>query len=121
MNNGFTQAPMEGGQNNLWNGAPRPNEYVNTNISLVTSLEEALIKSTVRGSDTVHFHQSKDVFYRIRVDWDGRKYWKEIPYGDTVMGNTDFVTRKEFTELVDKVNALSSNPGISLEGGAMNV
>ena len=111
MNNGFNQAPIEN-QNNLWNGSPRPNEYVNTNVSLVTSLEEALIKSTVRGSDMVHFHQSKDVFYRIRVDWDGRKYWKEIPYGD-IVDNSSQVTRAEFDQLVERVNALS--------GGAPNV
>ena len=115
-NNGFTEVPFDK-QSNLWNGAPRPNEYVNTNISLVTSLEEALIKATVRGSDTVHFHQSKDVFYRIRVDWDGRKYWKEIPYGDSVSTASE-VSRTEFDQLVERVNTLQSS---LTSGGQANV
>ena len=118
MNNGFTQAMTENNQGNLWNGSPRPNEYVNTNVSLVTSLEEALIKSTVRGSDTVHFHQSKDVFYRIRVDWDGRKYWKELSYQDAQTKiEQDYVSRGEFMQLVDRVNAMQ-NPA---QGGPIDV
>ena len=114
-NNDFNQAPAD--NQALWNGAPRPNEYVNTNISLVTSLEEALIKSTVRGSDVVHFHQSKDVFYRIRVDWDGRKYWKEIPYGTSANDN-NYVTRNEFNQLVERINAMQ-NPVVN--GGHTDV
>lgn len=111
MNNGFNQAPVDNQQGALWNGSPRPNEYVNTNVSLVTSLEEALIKSTVRGSDTVHFHQSKDVFYRIRVDWDGRKYWKELAYHDAQSKiEQEYITRNEFQQLVDRVNMMQSAP-----------
>lgn len=51
-----------------------------TNVILVTGIDEALMKSTERNSDYVYFNQDKPVFYRVKVDSDGRKAWQEFPY-----------------------------------------
>lgn len=51
-----------------------------TNVILVTGIDEALMKSTERNSDYVYFNQDKPVFYRVKVDNDGRKAWQEFPY-----------------------------------------
>lgn len=51
-----------------------------TNVILVTGIEEALMKSTERNSDYVYFNQDKPVFYRVKVDGEGRKAWQEFPY-----------------------------------------
>ena len=52
----------------------------NTNVNLVTSLEEALMRTNMRNSDMVYFHQDQNVFYRVKVDQDGRKSWMQFNY-----------------------------------------
>lgn len=71
--------PNYGQSNQGW-----PNQYTwqrpSTNVILVTGIDEALMKSTERNSDYVYFNQDKPVFYRVKVDNDGRKAWQEFPY-----------------------------------------
>ena len=61
-----------------------PNQFSwqrpSTNVILVTGIEEALMKSTERNSEYVYFNQDKPVFYRVKVDMEGRKAWQEFPY-----------------------------------------
>ena len=71
-------------QNGFGNGFNQPV----SNIILVTSIEEALFKSNTRNSDMVYFDQNRDVFYRVKVDLEGRKLWKEIPYGTSSTANS---------------------------------
>ena len=80
---------------------------VQTNITLVTSLEEAIMRTNARPSDMVYFDQGKDILYRVRVDMDGKKYWKEIPILVNQDGNS-YVNRLEFDALSEKVNKLLS-------------
>ena len=54
--------------------------YPFTNVAYVTSLEEALIRTTQFGSDMIYFNQDKNEFYRIRVEMDGRKSYLVFTY-----------------------------------------
>lgn len=51
-----------------------------TNVELVTSLNEALIRSSARNSDMFYLDQNRPVFYRVRVSADGVKSYLELPY-----------------------------------------
>lgn len=53
----------------------------NSNIIRVMSLEEALMRNNVPGSENVYFDQDRDVFYRVRTEWDGRKLFGTFSYG----------------------------------------
>lgn len=53
---------------------------ITSNVVTVTSLEEAIMKTTTRNSDMVYFHQDQNVFYRVKVDFDGRKTWAQFDY-----------------------------------------
>ena len=62
-----------------------------SNIQYVTSLDEALSRSNMRGTENVYFHQDQPVFYRIKVEQDGRKYWQEFGYSSNQVDNTPVV------------------------------
>lgn len=77
-----------------------------SNIRYVTSLEEAVMLSNDRGSDNVYFHQSKPVFYRVKVDWNGQKSWAEFPYN---INNTNFdasVNNMDMKNVLDRLTKL---------------
>lgn len=65
---------------NTWNDTSYYNHQPSTNIVYVSNAEEALVMSNNRGSDNVYFDRSRPVFYRVKVDYDGRKSWAEFPY-----------------------------------------
>lgn len=48
---------------------------INSNVLRVTTLEEAVMRTTMPGSDMVYFNQDKDEFYRVKVDFEGKKCW----------------------------------------------
>lgn len=56
------------------------NPYPFTNVAYVTSLEEALYRTTQYGSDMIYFHQDKNEFYRVRVETDGHKSYVVFSY-----------------------------------------
>lgn len=95
-----------------------PSQYANTsnwhapfnsNVITVTSLEEALIKTTERNSDMIYFHQDKNEFYRIKVDMEGRKSWAAFPY--TLPNQEDNLpaTKADIQALVARIEALESS------------
>jgi hypothetical protein len=51
-----------------------------TNAIFVTSLEEAIMRTTERNSDIIYFNQSGEYFYRVKVDTDGKKSWASYKY-----------------------------------------
>lgn len=55
-------------------------QSMTTNISKVTSLEEAIMRTNTRNSEMVYFNQSRDEFYNIRVDINGNKSWQIFVY-----------------------------------------
>lgn len=50
-----------------------PNNSFKTNKIFVTSLQDALSRSTERDSEYVYFHQDLDILYNVRTDQVGRK------------------------------------------------
>ena len=87
MFNNFNQysQPMQGNfSGNSTMTSQQPSRYVpqyNSNIIRVMSLDEALMRNNVPGSENVYFDQDRDVFYRIRTEWDGRKLFGTFSYG----------------------------------------
>lgn len=84
------------------------NANTNTNIIRVTSLEEAVMRTTTRNSDMVYFDQDRDVFYRVRVDWDGKKTWAEFQFTLPAIQDTTPVSKNDFQALVTKVDQLEA-------------
>ena len=87
MFNNFNQysQPMQGNfSGNSIMTSQQPSRCVpqyNSNIIRVMSLDEALMRNNVPGSENVYFDQDRDVFYRIRTEWDGRKLFGTFSYG----------------------------------------
>ena len=92
--------PNQGWQNQL--GWQRPL----TNVILVTGIEEALMKSTERNSDYVYFNQDKPVFYRVKVDADGRKAWQEFPYNPPNPSNNLPATQADIAKLNERLDRI---------------
>ena len=107
MNNGmpFEGVPMQG-----YNFQPF------TNVTFVMSLEEALFRASQRNSDMVFFNQDKTVFYRVKVDADGKKSWLEFTYTLANQEDNTPVTRKDIQSLQERLTALEK----SMNGGAEN-
>lgn len=78
-----------------------------TNIQYVTSLEEALSRSNMRGSENVYFHQDQQIFYRVKVDYDGRKYWQEFTYSSNQIDNTP-VVKQDLKYFEDRLNTIEN-------------
>lgn len=90
-----------------------------TNIIFVTSVEEALFRASSRNSEMVFFQQDRPVFYRIKVDNEGRKSWAEYDYGVKSSQDNSPVTRAEMSELMKKVAALEEKFKVT-EGDTIN-
>lgn len=105
-------------QNNNW-GQPRqysgyvpqpqPQYRFNTNAAFVTSLEEALIKTTERNSDMIYFHQDKNEFYRVKVDLEGRKSWAVFQYILPTQEDNTPATKADIMALVARIEALEGS------------
>lgn len=76
---------------------------LNTNMYLVTSLEEALMKTTVPNSDMVYFHQDQNLFYRVKVDLEGRKSWAQFSYIVPDVSRSVPATVGDLKDLEDKI------------------
>lgn len=108
--NNWSNAPAYNPSN--WYGyTPAPSSFpenVNTNVYKVTSLEEAIMRSTTRSSETVYYHQSKNEFYNVRVDADGNKSWQTFKYN--LAGpepvNTNGITKEMYDEIIARISAL---------------
>ena len=106
------------GQNNGW-GQPRqyggytppvqPQPRLITNAIFVTSLEEALIKTTERNSDMIYFHQDKNEFYRVKVDMEGRKSWAAFPYNLPNQEDNAPATKADIQALAARIEALEGS------------
>lgn len=83
-----------------------------TNIVTVTSLDEAIMKTTLRGSDMTYFDQDKPVFYRVKMDMDGRKYWMSFNYDSPKQDNDLPATKNDFSLLLSKIQSIEEKLGI---------
>lgn len=100
-------------QRNSWGQQHTYNSYttqprLNSNVVVVTSLEEALIRTSECNSDMVYFHQDKNEFYRIKVDSEGRKSWAAFPYSLHNQEDTTPATKADIRDLITRVEALEA-------------
>jgi hypothetical protein len=89
-------------------GQRQQTSYPFTNVSYVTSLEEALIRTTQFNSDMIYFNQDRNEFYRVRVDTDGRKSYLTFVYAlpEPAPAPTPQANPEEFAALSARVEAL---------------
>ena len=120
MNNMYPMnTPMSGGQN--WytsTGMPQPqyDGFGNTNVYKVTSLEEAIMKSNMRPSETVYFHQTKNEFDNVRVDVNGNKTWQTFVYSIPTSPENTNISKSDFDALVARVAILEGKNVTGTEG-----
>lgn len=93
---------------NWQNSNAYQNVMYNTNVYLVTSLDEAIMRTTQYGSDMVYFDQNKPVFYRIKVDMEGRKSWNVFDYIVPKPEDIKPVTMADIRVILDKLQSLES-------------
>ena len=88
---------------------------VNTNVWYVSSIDEALMRTNTRNSDVVYFDQDKDVFYRVKVDFDGRKTWAQFNY--TVPNEKENIpaTKADIDQLLTKIQRLEQRVLVEVE------
>lgn len=94
-----TQPPMP-----TYGMQPQPT----TNINLVTSIEEALYRANIRNADLVFFNQDKDVFYRVKVDMEGKKTWAAFPYTAENQPDSTPVTKGDLKLILDKLETVEA-------------
>ena len=91
---------------------PWPSQLTSNKI-LVTSLDEAIAKSSIRNSETVYFHQSQPVIYIVRIDMNGVKSWAQLDYSTGQQDTNAPATKADITALNTKLEALMSKFGAS--------
>lgn len=97
---------MNNPMNSNWQNAQPFGSYTQ-GVKFVTSLDEALMRANLRGSDDVYFHQDRPVFYRIKVDYDGRKTWSEFEYNVPARNNpTTQPNNSEYSQLLSRIERL---------------
>lgn len=85
-----------------------------TNKLVVTSLDEAMMRSSELNSDTVYFDQNKDVLYNVKVDSRGYKTCDtyKVSKADAADSNTSnneiSAIKANMTELSNRVDMLTS-------------
>ena len=79
-----------------------------TNKIYVTSLEDALNRTSVRGSEMVYFHQDSNEFYVVKTDADGRKSWMGFNYSVPNQDANTPATKADLKELIERVEKLES-------------
>lgn len=85
---------------------PYPTSHVNTNKIYVTSLEDALNRSSTRGSEMVYFHQDANEFYVVKTDVDGRKTWMGFAYSVPNQDDNIPATKADLKALLDRIEKL---------------
>lgn len=79
-----------------------------TNVEPVTSLEEAIIKSNLRGSDMFYIDQNKPVMYRVKVEFDGRKSYVQLPFNLPNQPDSVPATKADLQLLAEQIDKLAS-------------
>lgn len=100
---------------------PYNNIPVKTNKLFVTSVDEAINRSTEFNTETIYFHQDLPIMYEVAVDGKGRKEVytydvktqnnpqqnKEVDGKSQEIDTSAFVTVKDFNRLQDDYNLLN--------------
>lgn len=99
-----------------------------TNVPLVTSLAEAMSRTTELNSDTFYADQDKPVIYRVSVDMQGRKTYKTFEITDVteqaveqsvqaVAPNIDlsaYATKEDLKALENKITTFAQSFGFNV-------
>ena len=111
----FSASPNTWGANPYGGGAGAANPFpqnqqggFTSNVLLVTSLDEAIMKTPPNNSDIVYFNQGKDEFYRVRSDQNGNKSWKTFAFYIPDEGETATVIRKDLAPIYAKLADLEA-------------
>lgn len=91
-----------------------------TNVPLVTSLTEAMGRTTELNSDTFYADQDKPFIYRVSVDMQGRKTYKTFELTDVTeqevaqssTSNVDYATKADLKALEEKLMGYAMTIGI---------
>ena len=81
---------------------------ISSNVLRVTTLEEAVMRTTVPGSDMIYFNQDKDEFYRVRVDFEGKKSWATFEYTSPNNLNNSPATKYDLELLSQRLAVLEN-------------
>lgn len=120
FNQGFNNLNYTGTGNPSWGSPNRFPTYpsqnnVTSNIIRVTSLEEAIMRTTQPGSDMMYIHQDKDLVYRVKVDFDGKKSWGEFPILVPNQADNTPATKADINAVLARIEALEAKNNISEE------
>lgn len=98
---------MDNYGSNMWSGYNSYNAFSPqpfSNVYKVTSAEEAVMRTNQRNSDMVYFDQDKNLFYRVKVDMDGRKSYATFTY--TIPEPQAPVTNLDLNSLNERISKL---------------
>ena len=79
-----------------------------SNVIRVTSLDEAIMRTTQPGSDMMYVHQDKNILYRVKVDLDGKKSWGEFPIIVPDQSDSAPATKLDIANLTARIEAMES-------------
>jgi hypothetical protein len=82
-----------------------------------TSLEEALSRCNRYNTENVFFHQDQPIFYRIRVEMDGRKMWQGFRYAPNEPVDNTPVLKQDLQSFDDRLKAIEN---VLFNGGNNN-
>lgn len=109
FNNPTWNNPQAGYPGQYAPGYQYPQAPLNTNIVYVTSPEEALMRSNIRNSDIVYFDQDKNMFYRVKVDMDGKKSWATFMFNLPDSSENAPATKADIQQLSDRITELEKS------------
>ena len=95
---------------NSWNNQYGYNNWDRpiTNIQYCTSLEEALSRCNTPNTENVFFHQDQMLFYRIKVERDGRKYWQGFSYLPNEAVDNTPVSRQDLLNFDNRLKTIEN-------------
>lgn len=104
---------------NNWNNQYSYNNWdrPTSNIQYCTSLEEALSRCNMPGTENVFFHQDQMLFYRIKVERDGRKYWQGFRYSLNENIDNTPVVKQDLLNFDERLKAIEN---VLFNGGTKN-
>ena len=80
-----------------------------SNVQYCASLEDALSRCNRPNTENVFFHQDLPIFYRIKVDFDGKKYWQALEYTEPKPNEGSIpVVKSDLTDIVERLQRIEN-------------
>ena len=95
---------------NNWNNQYSYNNWDRpvSNIQYCTNLQDALSRCNTPNTENVFFHQDQMIFYRIKVERDGRKYWQEFMYSSNGYVDNTPVVKQDLQAFDDRLKTIEN-------------